>query len=136
MSFDKEIRESLKLHEGVRTHPYTDTKGILTIGVGHNLERGLHPDVINLQLEKDIEETLEDLDRDLPEWRGFSKKRRVALADMMFNLGAKRFHGFVKMRKALKLQDFDKAAEEMLDSKWSRQVGARAERLADMMRAG
>ena len=64
--------------------------------------------------------------------------RHAVLLDMMFNMGPGRLRGFVKMRRALRRRDFDVAAVEMLDSKWSEQVGKktdqRAWRLARMMR--
>ena len=51
---------------------------------------------------------------------------------MYFNLGNRLF-SFKKMLKALKKQDYVKASEEMLDSKWSEQVGQRAVDLSNMM---
>lgn len=33
----KELRDALKQHEGFKQHPYLDSKGILTIGIGNNV---------------------------------------------------------------------------------------------------
>lgn len=42
-------------HEGRRAHPYTDTTGNLTIGVGRNLsDRGLSADEIDLLFANDL----------------------------------------------------------------------------------
>ena len=136
MSFNKKIRELLELHEGKRTKPYTDTEGNLTIGIGYNLENGIPDEIIYRLLEIKVEEAKSELDRDMPDWKDHSQDRQLVLVDMMYNLGAPKFHTFFKMRKALLTKDYETAADEMLDSKWARQVGMRAERLADMMRAG
>lgn len=54
---------------------------------------------------------------------------------MAFNLGLTKLNKFVEMRKALLKGDYNKAADEMIDSKWYNQVGNRSKRLVDMMRS-
>ena len=44
--------------------------------------------------------------------------------------------GFVKMRKALAVSDFEEAARQALDSRWARQVGIRAIEICYMIEAG
>jgi lysozyme len=56
--------------------------------------------------------------------------------DMAFNVGVPRLTGFKKMWAALHCGDYAEAAKEMMDSKWARQVGRRAERLSSMMETG
>ena len=55
---------------------------------------------------------------------------------MCFNMGISRLLGFRKALAAVRAHQWDTAAAEMLDSKWTGQVGARATRLAKMMRTG
>ena len=55
---------------------------------------------------------------------------------MCFNLGETKLLKFEKMIKALNAKDYNRAANEMLSSKWSKQVPLRAERLAEIMREG
>ena len=43
---------------------------------------------------------------------------------------------FVKFLKAVQDSDWEKASEEMMDSKWAKQVGPRAIRLSNMIREG
>ncbi len=51
-------------------------------------------------------------------------------------MGLNRLNGFVKFRQALQNRDYDKAAKEMLDSKWAREDSpARARRMADAMKS-
>jgi lysozyme len=55
---------------------------------------------------------------------------------MVFNLGMTGFTKFKKTIAAIEDGDFDKAAEEMVDSRWTSQVGYRAYELADQMKSG
>ena len=54
---------------------------------------------------------------------------------MMFNMGRPRLYKFVGMRKAIEEKDWNRAADEMIDSRWYKQVTNRAERLVQRMRA-
>jgi lysozyme len=62
--------------------------------------------------------------------------RRFVVKNMLFNIGLGRLLGFKKMLAAVRAGDYDRAAEEMMDSKWARQVKGRAVELAEMMRTG
>ena len=64
------------------------------------------------------------------------KVRQMCLVDMGFNMGVPRLMKFVKMWGAIEVGDFYEASDQMLDSRWARQVGKRSEHLAEMMRAG
>jgi lysozyme len=128
----------LTRHEGRRTHPYVDTAGKLTIGVGRNLtDRGLSGGEIDLLLANDIVMARaacrrlygDDFDTAAP-------ARRQALVSMAFNLGQTRLAGFVRFRAAVMRGDWDLAAAEALDSRWASQTGHRASEVAAMLRAG
>ena len=54
---------------------------------------------------------------------------------MMFNLGYPRLSKFKGMKAGVDSQDWNRAADEMIDSAWYRQVPNRAKRLVDRMRA-
>lgn len=124
----------LKIHEGCETHPYTDTVGKITIGVGRNLtDRGLSEDEIALLLMNDLRIVEAELDAVLPSWHLLTDNRQAVLVDMMFNLGRPRFLQFKKFLSALAEGEYETAAAEMLDSRWARQVGRRADTLARMM---
>ena len=129
------IEDQLILHEGLRLKPYRCTENKLTIGVGRNIEeRGITATEAMFLLKNDIEAVEKELSR----FSWFTKQdeiRRRVLIDMGF-MGVPRLLGFKKMIQALVADDYEKAAAEMLDSKWSRQVGGRAVRLAEMMRTG
>lgn len=131
------LRAQLTLHEGRRVYPYMDTTGHLTVGVGHNLTgRGLPDTVIDLLLDEDIAGTWAILTASLP-WIGqLDEVRQRVLMDMAFNLGVAGLLSFRQTLAAVQRGDFVAAARGMLDSKWARQVGPRADRLALMMATG
>ena len=62
--------------------------------------------------------------------------RQAVIIDMAFNLGFGGLREFVKMITAVQESRYDDAADEMLASKWAKQVGNRAKKLAGMMRSG
>ena len=124
----------IRHHEGVRTHPYIDTVGKVTIGVGRNLtDRGLSVDEVNLLFETDFAIAEGILDMWVPQWRHFSVKQQAALTSLAYNLGGPRLAQFVKLQAALQKQDFATAAQEALNSKWATQVGARAQDIARLI---
>ena len=130
------IEDQLILHEGLRLKPYRCTAGKLTIGVGRNLEdKGITYDEAMFLLRNDIEEVTAQLER-FDWFRALGPVRRKVLVDMAFNLGMSGLLGFQKMIEALKQSDYQAAADEMVSSKWYRQVGERGRRLERMMRTG
>ena len=139
---DARLIEQLRLHEGERRKPYRDTVGKLTIGIGRNLDdTGLRRDEIEYLLANDITDARADLDRYLPWWRGLDPVRQRVLIDMAFNMGmgAPNRGGllsFVNTLSEIRRGNYGIAADMMLASKWSAQVGRRAVRLATMMRTG
>ena len=130
------LRDDLIRHEGLSLAPYEDSEGVLTIGVGRNLERGISKEEALFMLDNDIVHHARELGIAFPIVHGLSQERYEALVNMAFNLGIPRLSTFRKMWAAIQAGDFDKAADEMLDSKWARQVGYRATELAETMRNG
>lgn len=133
----EKLAAQLTVDEGKRGLIYQDTVGKWTGGVGRNLsDRPFFDDEIALMLRNDIELVEQDLDRALPWWRQLSEARQNVLANMAFNLGIARLLGFVNTLDLIRAGRWDAAAAEMLNSKWAKQVGKRAERLAATMRKG
>jgi len=131
----KEMVKQLELHEGLRLKPYYDTVDKLTIGIGRNLEdTGISKAEASFMLQNDLIRIIAELDEQMPWWRELTENRRRILVDMAFNLGTFGLSQFRDMLAATKVGDFDGASKEMLDSKWAKQVGARAERLAKAMK--
>jgi len=136
MSYLDICRKQLPIDEGVRKTPYKDSVGILTIGVGRNLEKGLSDAEIAFLLENDIVQADIDARALCPAFDSLSEPRKAVLLNMSFNLGKTRLAGFVNTLKAINEGRYEAAADGMLASKWATQVGARAQRLAKIMRKG
>lgn len=146
-----ELVEQLKRHEGYRKHPYKCPAGYWTIGYGHCLSRDTeisYWDALELaggvwdigraeqELADDIKIYSFELETRLPWLRALDDARRDALINMAFNLGVPGLIKFRHMLAALQLRDWDKAAEEALNSKWAMQVGRRARELSEQLRTG
>lgn len=132
----KSIEEQLILHEGMKLKPYRCPAGKLTIGVGRNLEdKGLSKQEALFLLRRDIAEITNEL-RKYPWFKTLDMVRQKVLIDMAFNLGINGLLSFKKMLSYLKAGDYEKAADEMVNSRWYGQVGDRSKRLVKMMRTG
>jgi len=132
----KTLEDMLIEHEGKKLKAYVCTAGKATIGVGRNLDDvGITDDEAIYLLRNDIKR----VQRELSGFRWFSEisqNRRNAVTDMCFNIGITRFSQFKDMIAAIEAKDYEKAAAEMLNSRWASQVGKRAITLANIMRVG
>lgn len=133
-TFEK-IKKRLIEHEGIRLKPYRCGAGKLTIGVGRNLEdRGISQEEALYLLKNDIELSEKECQSAFPFYESLDEQRQSVLLEMCFNLGMPRLKGFRMMLEALAYHDYSRASDEMLNSRWARQVGNRALRLAGMIR--
>ena len=126
----KQLIESVKQGEGLRLKPYRCTAGKLSIGYGRNLDDvGITKLEAEYLLMNDLQRSENDAKK-LPGFDNCSQVRRDVLIEMVFNIGLPRVLGFRKMLAALSNGDYAEAARQMLDSKWHKDVGNRADRLA------
>lgn len=137
MSFESELLQQIKEHEGLVLKPYKCPAGKLTIGYGHNLEdNGLSQSACEYILIEDIEESKRDLyaifTRDF--FDSLSDNQKIALVDMMFNLGMSRFLTFKKFILAVKNKDFIKASAEIINSRAYRQNKSRYKKLSEQIK--
>jgi lysozyme len=132
------LTDQLKLHEGVRLKPYKDTVGKLSLGIGRNL------DDMGISLKEANDMLINDLlnwvfptaNKIFKNFDSFTANRQIALCDMIFNLGEKRFMGFQNMIEAIKKGNWEEAAVEAKDSTWYNQVGKRAEKVVEQLKKG
>lgn len=131
------LRDLLMKHEGLRLKPYKCTAGRLTIGIGRNLDdKGISEDEAQLMLKNDIEYFTYECKEHIINFEQLSEVRQWVLIDMCFNLGIGGLLKFKNMLSAIETNDFNTAADEMLNSAWAGQVGNRAIELAEMMMKG
>jgi lysozyme len=133
-------RELVKLElmrdEGVKLTVYKDSLGIETIGVGRNLrDKGITHDEAQFLLENDLDECIADC-LTFPWFADLDPVRQRVIVNMRFNLGPSKLRAFKNTLGYVQRGEYLLAAEGMLASRWARQVGARAIRLAKMMETG
>jgi lysozyme len=136
MDVEKLLKE-LTRDEGIRLKPYRCTAGKLTIGIGRNLDdKGITQAEAEFLARNDIAAVIAELDRRIPWWKGLDDVRQRVLVNMGFNLGVDGLMAFKNTLAAVQAGRYLDAAQGMMASKWAKQVGHRAERLALMMRDG
>lgn len=132
------LAQDLERDEGFVPHAYQDSLGIWTIGIGRLVDRrkrgGITRDEALILLHNDIARHWEELTTDLPWLEDAPEAVQEVLANMAFNMGVPGLLNFTKTLALLQAGNYTAAADEMLQSKWAGQVGARADRLAAMVR--
>jgi len=129
--------EQLKIHEGMKLKPYKCTAGKLTIGIGRNLEDvGISEDEANMLLRHDIQEATEQLLHAFPWMNELNDARISAMINFTFNVGIGTVKKFENTLSYMQSGEWDKAADEMMDSRWARQVGNRAIEVTEQIRTG
>ena len=139
----EKLIETLKRHEGVKSHAYKDSMGILHIGCGRNIQDGfksnrglgLSDDEIDYMLQNDIERTIKELSSEYPWFNDLEEgARKDGIINMHFNLGRPRFAKFKKAIAHMEVANHDMAAIEFLDSRWAKQVKGRSLEVTDMIK--
>jgi lysozyme len=131
------LKGQLKRHEGLRLKPYLCTAGKLTIGYGRNLDdKGINENEADILLDNDMNDALNEAQQVIHNFEDLSVLRQVVIVNMIFNLGVNKYKAFKNTIEAINSNDFRKAANEMRDSNWYRQVGKRAEELCELMANG
>ena len=144
MNLDK-LREEIKYDEGSVNKIYLDHLGLATFGIGHLVtewdeEYGwevgtpVSEDRCNEVFDTDIQIVLSDCQHLYPDYDDLPEEVQRIIANMMFNMGRPRLSKFKGMKAGVDARDWNKAADEMVDSRWYRQVTNRAERLVERMR--
>lgn len=132
-----DLKQQLIKHEGLELLPYKCTAGKLTIGVGRNIEdRGISYDEAMMLLENDLLLYTAELEKAFPVVKELDNVRVMTLINMAYNLGITKLRQFKMMWAAIEDNDFEVAAQEMLNSKWASDVGQRSLELSEQMRTG
>ena len=139
------VKEDLIRHEGYVAEIYLCSENYPTFGIGHmvtedDMEHSwpvgtpVTDERILDVFHKDCNVAYSDACNLVLNFAGQTPTAQRVLVNMAFNLGRNRLSKFKNMLKAVNEGDYQKAADEMVDSKWYRQVGRRSEELVEMMR--
>ena len=145
MNIEK-LRKELELDEGVKYEIYNDHLGYATFGIGHlvidsdpeygqEIGTTVSEDRVIEAFNKDVQIVLADCEQLYYGFNVLPEEVQLIIAKMMFNMGRPRLSKFKGMKAGVDAQDWNKAADEMIDSAWYRQVPNRAGRLVKRMRA-
>ena len=145
MNLEK-LREELERDEGVKYEVYNDHLGLPTFGIGHLIidsdpEYGavIGTEVRDYRVkeafEEDVQNVLTDCEKLYVQWELLPEEVQLIIANMMFNMGRTRLSKFKGMKAGVDSRDWNKAADEMVDSRWYKQVTNRADRLVERMRS-
>jgi lysozyme len=140
------LREQLKIDEGVKYEVYDDHLGYKTFGIGHLVkttdeEYGapvgtpVSEKRVNSVFDKDVETYIDESKKVFGNLEDMPQEAQQVIVNMCFNMGAPRLSQFKKFIKAIHDEDWKTASVEMLDSRWASQVGIRANRLSDRIKA-
>lgn len=122
-----EIRDHIKEYEGFSALVYSCPSGYDTIGFGRNIEqKGITKQEAEYLLANDIQQCIKELKGIINRFDDLPDKAKLVLIDMCYNLGLSKLLNFENMLDAIDARDWEKAAEELLDSRYARQVKRRA----------
>ena len=137
----EDVKQRIKEHEGFRDTVYSDSLGFATIGYGH-LVLPTDNFVVGIAYAKEQLEEVFDKDfqialtsaNELVDGLDLNHIAKGVIVEMCFQLGKPRVMKFKKMWEALRNNDFEEAANQMIDSAWHKQTTSRCESLASTMR--
>ena len=141
-----QLRDEIKIDEGYKNEIYICSANKATVGVGHmilesdpeyGLEVGTHVDDerVSELFDQDIKTTLNECTLLYDDFYTLPDEAQKIIANMMFNIGRPRLSKFKKMKEAVDNRDWVEASNQMMDSRWYKQVPNRAERLVQRMKA-
>ncbi|MCR8678904.1 MULTISPECIES: glycoside hydrolase family protein [Campylobacter] len=138
-----ELISELKREEGFRDRIYQCSEGVDTIGYGFNVaylskaELELNDGVIEPMskevadkiLELKVRALINSVDIEYPWVDELPEAIKIGLYDMAYQLGIASFGSFKNTHKYLQAKEYDKAIENIKNSKWAKQTPKRAKNL-------
>ena len=142
----QKLRKQLEIDEGVKYDIYLDHLGLPTFGIGHLVtktdpESGqavgtpISKERVAECFDMDVQSVINDCNKLYENFDELPEEVQQIIANMMFNMGYTRLSKFKGMKRGVDSKDWNQAADEMVDSRWYRQVTNRANRLVERMRA-
>ena len=142
----EQLRKELTEDEGCVYEVYNDHLGYPTFGIGHLVresdpEHGeeigtpVSEDRVIEAFESDIETVLSDCETLYPNFDSLPEEAQLIIANMIFNRGYPILSKFKGMKRGVDSEDWNAAADEMVVSRWYKQVTNRANRLVERMRS-
>ena len=134
-----QVTGSLREEEGWSSTIYKCSENKMTLGYGRNVDPdggiGITREEGEFMLANDVRRTVQELENAFPQLGDLDQPRTAVLIELCFQLGLPTLRKFSNMLAGLWAGDNDRAADELLDSRYARQVPARARRYAERLRS-
>ena len=145
MNIDK-LRTEIAEDEGCKYEIYLDHLHLPTFGIGHLITKDdeeygkpvgtvIEQERVQRVFNLDMAVTVDECKVLYPDFDDLPEECQHIICNRMFNMGRPRLSKFKGMKAGVDARDWNKAADEMVDSRWYTQVPNRARRLVDRMRA-
>ena len=131
-----DLLKEIKKHEGFKSKVYKCTEGYDTIGYGFAIkDLELTEDIAELILMRKLSELQIRVSNTFDWYMDSRKKVQDVVINMCYQLGILGFSKFKKTIYYLETEQFEEAADEMLDSLWHKQTPSRSQELSDIIRS-
>jgi lysozyme len=151
----KEVYEEISADEGKVLHAYLCSEHHKTVGIGHKVLEtdpesslyiyGIGADVTDDQrisegrcyelFQEDVQVAISGCQKIYDNWEELPQEMQHVLINMCFQLGQGGLGKFKNFKTAIEDYQWQRAAEEMLDSRWAGQTPERAQRLSERVLA-
>ena len=152
------IKQDIRENEGFRIMPYFCPANKLTVGYGFNMDyltekhlnlinksiedinkKGMNKPEAELILDIKVKQLIEDVGC-FVDLESLTEARQLVMLDMCYQMGRTRFGKFKLMLRAVADKDWERAADEIIDSEYYGEMeklkSVRAKRNVKMMRTG
>jgi len=151
----KQVYEEISADEGKILHKYLCSESHPTIGIGHKVlntdaeadlsVHEVHEEVSEEEcisegrcyelFQQDVQIAIDGCRQIYDNWEELPQEAQHVLTNMCFQLGQGGLSKFKNFKIAVEDYQWQRASEEMLDSRWSQQTPERAQRLSERVAA-
>ena len=147
----KQVYKEISSDEGKVLHAYLCSEHHKTVGIGHKVletdaenalpvhgtnddvpeEECISEDRCYALFQEDVQVAIGGCTKIYDNWEDFPQEIQHVLVNMCFQLGQGGLSKFKNFKAAIEGSEWQRASEEMMDSRWANQTPERAERLRD-----
>jgi len=129
-----DLLKEIKKHEGFKSKVYKCTEGYDTIGYGFAIkDLELTEDIAELILMRKLSELQIRVSNTFDWYIDSPEKVQDVVINMCYQMGISGFSKFKKTIYYLETEQYEEAADEMLDSLWAKQTPTRANELSEII---
>ena len=140
-----QLRMELADDEGCKYSVYLDHLNLPTFGIGHLITEAdpefgepigteISEELVHRAFLLDVAVTIDECKVLYDDFDDLPEEAQLVICNMMFNMGRPRLSKFKGMKAGCDARDWNKMADEMVDSRWHDQVPNRAKRLVKRIR--